>query len=84
MGITDLRRVSAGSMASGAGAGPRRLDDGIVASHYLLAGQPGTVVPSGHRPEVDVDPSLPTHPDVRHLRRVKAIFDFSRREPVRP
>ncbi len=55
-----------------------------VAPYLLMAGQPGLVDLSGHLPEVDVDLWLLTHPDMRHLRRVKAFFDFVRRELVLP
>ena len=55
-----------------------------VAPYLLMAGQPGLVNLTGHLPEVDVDLWLLTHPDMRHLRRVKAFFDFVRRELVLP
>jgi DNA-binding transcriptional LysR family regulator len=55
-----------------------------VAPNFLMAGQPGLVDLTGHLPEVDVDLWLLTHADMRHLRRVKAFFDFVRRELVLP
>jgi DNA-binding transcriptional LysR family regulator len=55
-----------------------------VAPYLLMAGQPGLVDLTGHLPEVDVDLWLLTHPDMRHLRRVKAFFDFVRRELILP
>lgn len=55
-----------------------------VAPYLLMTGQPGLVDLTGHLPEVDVDLWLLTHPDMRHLRRVKAFFDFVRRELVLP
>jgi DNA-binding transcriptional LysR family regulator len=55
-----------------------------VAPYLLMAGQPGLVDLTEHLPEVDVDLWLLTHPDMRHLRRVKAFFDFVRRELILP
>jgi len=55
-----------------------------VAPHFLMAGQPGLVDLSGPLPEIDTELWLLTHPDMRHLRRVKAFFDFVRTHLVLP
>ncbi|MBL8350310.1 MAG: LysR family transcriptional regulator [Burkholderiaceae bacterium] len=55
-----------------------------VAPYFLMAGQDGLVDLSGPLPEVEVDCWLLTHPDMRHLRRVKAFFDHVRRGLVLP
>lgn len=55
-----------------------------VVPYVLMAGRPGMVDLSGHLGEVDADLWLLTHPDMRHLRRVKAFFDFVRRHLVLP
>jgi DNA-binding transcriptional LysR family regulator len=49
-----------------------------VAPTFLMRGQPDLVDLSGPLPEVEIDLWLLTHPDVRHLRRVKAFFEFVR------
>jgi DNA-binding transcriptional LysR family regulator len=49
-----------------------------VAPTFLMRGHPELVDLSGPLPEVESDLWLLTHPDVRHLRRVKAFFDFVR------
>lgn len=55
-----------------------------VAPHFLLGGQPDMVDLSGPLPEIDTELWLLTHPDMRHLRRVKAFFDFVRANLVLP
>lgn len=55
-----------------------------VAPHFLMAGQPDLVDLSGPLPEVATELWLLTHPDMRHLRRVKAFFDFVRTNLVLP
>lgn len=55
-----------------------------VAPHFLMAGTPGMVDLSGPLPEIDTELWLLTHPDMRHLRRVKAFFDFVRTNLVLP
>lgn len=55
-----------------------------VAPYFLMAGRNGLVDLSGHLPEVDVELWLLTHPDIRHLRRVKVFFDFVRARVTLP
>lgn len=55
-----------------------------VAPYFLMDRRPGLVDLSGHLPEVDTELWLLTHPDVRHLRRVKVFFDFVRQQLVLP
>lgn len=49
-----------------------------VAPYFLMRGQPGLVDLTGPLPEVETDLWLLTHPDMRHLRRVRAFFAFVR------
>lgn len=49
-----------------------------VAPYFAMQGDDQLVDLSGHLPEVDIDLWLLTHPDMRHLRHVKAFFDFVR------
>lgn len=49
-----------------------------VAPHFLLQGQPDIVALTGDEPALDTELWLLTHPDVRHLRRVKVFFEFVR------
>lgn len=49
-----------------------------VAPAFLLQARPGIVNLSGAVDDLGVDLWALTHPDVRHLRRVKAFFDFLR------
>lgn len=49
-----------------------------VAPMLLMRDQPDLVDLSGPLPDVETDLWLLTHPDIRHLRRVKAFFDFAR------
>lgn len=49
-----------------------------VAPYFLMSGKPGLVDLSGHLPELDIELWLLTHPDVRHLRRVKVFFEYLR------
>ncbi|MBI5259204.1 MAG: LysR family transcriptional regulator [Burkholderiales bacterium] len=49
-----------------------------VAPRFLLQGQPEVVALTGDEPALDTELWLLTHPDVRHLRRVKVFFDFVR------
>jgi DNA-binding transcriptional LysR family regulator len=53
-----------------------------VAPYFLMAGRPDLVDLSGHLSELDIDLWLLTHPDVRHLRRVKVFFEFVRERLV--
>lgn len=55
-----------------------------VAPYFLLDGRPGMVDLSGHLAELDIELWLLTHPDVRHLRRVKVFFEFVRERLVLP
>jgi DNA-binding transcriptional LysR family regulator len=55
-----------------------------VAPRFLMAEMPGMVDLSGPLPEIDTELWLLTHPDMRHLRRVKAFFDFVRTNLVLP
>lgn len=55
-----------------------------VAPYFLMQGRPGLVDLSGHLPEVDTELWLLTHPDVRHLRRVRVFFEFVRSRLVLP
>ena len=70
---------------SGCAAGRCAVQAGVavrVAPYFLMAGQPGLVDSSGRLPEVDPGLWLSIHPDMRHLRRVKAFFDFVRSQLV--
>lgn len=53
-----------------------------VAPYFLMRDQPGLVDLTGPLPEVETDLWLLTHPDMRHLRRVKAFFEFVRTRVV--
>lgn len=55
-----------------------------VAPRFLLQGQPDIVALTGDEPALDTELWLLTHPDVRHLRRVKVFFDFVRQRLVLP
>lgn len=55
-----------------------------VAPRFLLQGQPDIVALTGEEPALDTELWLLTHPDVRHLRRVKVFFDFVRQRLVLP
>mgnify|MGYP003487627777 CR=1 FL=1 len=55
-----------------------------VAPYFLFDGRPGLVDLSGHLAELDIELWLLTHPDVRHLRRVKVFFEFVRERLVLP
>lgn len=55
-----------------------------VAPRFLLEGQPDIVALSGDEPALDTELWLLTHPDVRHLRRIKVFFDFVRERLVLP
>ena len=55
-----------------------------VAPHFLMDGKPGLVDLSGPLPALDIELWLLTHPDVRHLRRIKVFFEFIRERLVLP
>lgn len=55
-----------------------------VAPRFLLQGQADVVALTGDEPALDTELWLLTHPDVRHLRRVKVFFDFVRERLVLP
>lgn len=55
-----------------------------VAPRFLLQGQPDIVALTGDEPALDTELWLLTHPDVRHLQRVKVFFDFVRERLVLP
>lgn len=55
-----------------------------VAPRFLLQGQPDIVALTGDEPALDTELWLLTHPDVRHLQRVKVFFDFVRNRLVLP
>jgi DNA-binding transcriptional LysR family regulator len=55
-----------------------------VAPHFLLQGQPDIVALTGDEPALDTELWLLTHPDVRHLRRVKVFFDFIKERLLLP
>lgn len=55
-----------------------------VAPRFLLQGQPDVVALTGDEPALDTELWLLTHPDVRHLRRIKVFFDFVRERLVLP
>ncbi|NRF69222.1 LysR family transcriptional regulator [Aquincola sp. S2] len=55
-----------------------------VAPRFLLQDQPGLVALTGDEPALDTELWLLTHPDVRHLRRIKVFFDFVRERLVLP
>jgi len=53
-----------------------------VAPRFLLQGQADVVALTGDEPALDTELWLLTHPDVRHLRRIKVFFDFVRERLV--
>lgn len=53
-----------------------------VAPDFLMRQRPGLVDLSGPLPEVETEVWLLTHPEMRHLRRVKAFFDYLREHLV--
>ncbi|WP_284618297.1 LysR family transcriptional regulator [Aquabacterium humicola] len=55
-----------------------------VAPRFLLQDQPDIVALTGDEPALDTELWLLTHPDVRHLRRIKVFFDFVRERLVLP
>jgi len=55
-----------------------------VAPCFLMQGKAGLVNLSGPLPVMDLDLWLLTHPDVRHLRRVKVFFEFVREHLILP
>jgi DNA-binding transcriptional LysR family regulator len=55
-----------------------------VAPRFLLQGQADVVALTGDEPALDTELWLLTHPDVRHLRRIKVFFDFVRERLVLP
>jgi DNA-binding transcriptional LysR family regulator len=55
-----------------------------VAPRFLLQGQADVVALTGDQPALDTELWLLTHPDVRHLRRIKVFFDFVRERLVLP
>ena len=55
-----------------------------VAPRFLMDGKPGLVDLSGPLPALDIELWLLTHPDVRHLRRIKVFFEFIRERLVLP
>jgi DNA-binding transcriptional LysR family regulator len=55
-----------------------------VAPRFLLQDQANVVALTGDEPALDTELWLLTHPDVRHLRRIKVFFDFVRERLVLP
>jgi DNA-binding transcriptional LysR family regulator len=55
-----------------------------VAPHFLLQGRPDVMALTGDEPALDTELWLLTHPDVRHLRRIKVFFDFVRQRLALP
>jgi DNA-binding transcriptional LysR family regulator len=55
-----------------------------VAPRFLLQEQADVVALTGDEPALDTELWLLTHPDVRHLRRIKVFFDFVRERLVLP
>jgi DNA-binding transcriptional LysR family regulator len=55
-----------------------------VAPRFLLQDRPDVVALTGDEPALDTELWLLTHPDVRHLRRIKVFFDFVRERLAMP
>jgi DNA-binding transcriptional LysR family regulator len=60
----------AGAIVHGLGIG--------VAPGFLMKGNPGVEDIGGRLPELDTELWILAHPDIRHLHRVKLLFDFLR------
>ena len=60
----------AGAVVSGLGVG--------VAPMFLLKGHPQVCIVEGPVAELETDLWMLAHPDIRHLKRVKLLFDFLR------